>query len=122
MSALDYEVEPSVDCPDTDANDVAFIRATTMIGCRVAVEEILACEMYPLSAGFSFKNVSEGTTAMSKVVVPLPIFPMEPVSMNTANCFLVKVETDAERILGSYRPKEHDACMVAKLPNSGHLN
>jgi hypothetical protein len=47
MSVIDYEVEPSVDCPDTNVNDVAFIRATTMIGGPVAVEEFLACRMYP---------------------------------------------------------------------------
>jgi hypothetical protein len=74
MSALDYEVEPSVDCPDTDFNDVAFIRATTMIGGHDVVKEFLAGRMYPLSVGFDFKNLSNGTTAMSKVVVPLPIF------------------------------------------------
>ena len=28
---------------------------------------------------------------------------------------MVKVETDVERILGSYGPKESDACMTVKL-------
>jgi hypothetical protein len=32
MSALDNEVEPLVGCLDTNINDVAFIRATTMMG------------------------------------------------------------------------------------------
>jgi hypothetical protein len=103
MSALDYEVEPSVDCPNTNVNDADFVRAT--IGGRDAIEEFLACGMYPLSVAISFENMSDGTTTMSKVVVPLPIFPMGPVSATTANRFLAKVETNAEQFLGSHGPK-----------------
>jgi hypothetical protein len=75
MSALDNEVEPLVGCMDTNINDVAFIRATTMMGggCDI-IEEFLTCGMYPFSAGFGFMNVTDGTTAMSKVEVPLPVF------------------------------------------------
>jgi hypothetical protein len=29
---------------------------------------------------------------------------------------------DAEKILGSYGPKEHEACMVTKLPNGGRIS
>jgi hypothetical protein len=75
MSVLDYEVEPLVDCPDTDVNNVAFIWATTTLRGHAAAEEFLACGMYPLSVGFGFKNVIDDTTTMSMVVVPLPIFP-----------------------------------------------
>jgi hypothetical protein len=49
MSALDYEVEPLVECPDIDVNYVAFIRATTMIGGHNVVEDFLACGLYPLT-------------------------------------------------------------------------
>jgi hypothetical protein len=47
---------------------------------------------------------------------------VEPVSAEDAGRFLAKVETNVERILGSYGPKEHDALMTAKLPNGGRLN
>jgi hypothetical protein len=59
---------------------------------------------------------------MSKVKMPLRIFPMEVVSTKGAGRFQVMVEMDAEKILGSYGPREHDACMMVKLPNDGHLN
>jgi hypothetical protein len=40
-----------------------------MIGGRDTIEEFLACGIYPLSIGFDFGEVSNGTTVMSKVVV-----------------------------------------------------
>jgi hypothetical protein len=63
MSALDYTVEPEVDYPDSDANVTAFVWATATIGGRDAVEEFLACGMYPLASSFSFLDVAVGTTA-----------------------------------------------------------
>jgi hypothetical protein len=48
MSALDYEVEPSVDCPDNNVNDVAFIRATTMIEGRDAIRVFGVWDVPPL--------------------------------------------------------------------------
>jgi hypothetical protein len=96
MRVLDYEVEPLVDCLDTNVNDVAFIWATTMIEGHDIVKEFLACGMYPLSVIFGFKNVTEGTTVMSKVVVHLPVFPVEPVFAENAHHCLVKMEMDTE--------------------------
>jgi hypothetical protein len=78
--------------------------------------------VYPLSAGFGFKNVATGTTVVSKVETPLPVFPMEAVSTEVVDRFLATVETNAEKILGSYGPREHEACMIAKLLNNGCLN
>jgi hypothetical protein len=78
MSVLGYQVEPLVYIPDTNSNDVAFVQAVKMIRGHDVVEEFLACGLYPLSASFSFDEVSDGTTAMSKVVVPLPVFPYDP--------------------------------------------
>jgi hypothetical protein len=122
MSALNYQVEPLVNCPDINFNDAVFILVTTMIeGCD-AIEEFLAYGLYPLSAGFGFGLVSDGTTAVPKVVVPLPVFPMTHVAAESASHFLVKVEMDAERIIGSYGPKGHEACIHVKLPNGGRLN
>jgi hypothetical protein len=86
------------------------------------VEEFLACGMYPLASDFGFRNVTVGMIAMSKVKAPLPLFVMEVVSAEDAGCFLVKVETDIERILGNYGLKEHDVLMTVKLSNGGRLN
>jgi hypothetical protein len=96
MSMLDYEVEHAVDCPGTDVNNIAFIQATTMIRGHDAVEEFLACGMYPLSTGFSFKNVTNDTIVMLKVVVLLSVFPVEPISTENADRFLAKAKTNAE--------------------------
>jgi hypothetical protein len=78
--------------------------------------------MYPLASGFGFRDVAIGTTAVSKVETPLPIFTMEAISAEGADHFLAKVEMDAEKVLGSYGPREHDALMTVKLPNGGRIN
>jgi hypothetical protein len=122
MSALDYIVEAKVDCSYIDVNDTAFVQATTMIGGHDPVEEFLACGMYPLSSGFGFRDVAIRTTIVSKVETALPIFPVEAVSAGSANHFLAKVKSDADKFLGSYGPREYYVCMLAKLPNSGRLN
>jgi hypothetical protein len=94
----------------------------TLIGGRDAVEEFMACGMYLLLFGLGFNNVTNSATTVSKVMVPLPIFLMEPASTQSADHFLAKVETDVKQILGSYGPKEHDAFLDVKLPNGGRLN
>jgi hypothetical protein len=111
-----------VDCPNHDISDATFGQATTVTGGCDIVDEFLACGIYPLSVGFGFKNVTTDTTVVLKVEVPLPIFPVEAVSMEITYHFLVKVEIDAEKILGSYRAKEHDACEMVKLSNGSCLN
>jgi hypothetical protein len=122
MSALDYTVEPEVECLDSDMSDAAFVHATTTIGGHDAVQEFFVCWMYPLASSFSFRVVTVGTNAVSKVKTPLPLFPVEPVPMKDDGRFLVKVEMDTERILGNYGTKEHKALMMVKLPNGGRLN
>jgi hypothetical protein len=64
LSALDYQVEPSVNCPDADSNDATFVRAAVMIGGHHAMGEFLVCEMYLLFASFGFREVSDGVTVM----------------------------------------------------------
>jgi hypothetical protein len=95
-------------------NDVTFVRVTLTIGGCDAVKEFVAYVMYSLASSFDFRDVTVGTTAESKVKIPLPIFLVEPVAAKDAGHFLAKVETDAARILGSFRPKEHDALMTRK--------
>jgi hypothetical protein len=88
MSTLDYTVEPEVECPYSDVNDAAFIWAMATIGGRDAVDEFLACGVYPLASGFGFRDVDIGTTVMSKVETPLPILPMKVISLKAADRFL----------------------------------
>jgi hypothetical protein len=42
--------------------------------------------------------------------------------MESTSHFFAKVEMDAERVIESYNPKEHEACIHMKLPNGGLLN
>jgi hypothetical protein len=91
---------------------------TRMIGGHDAVEEFLTCT----TAGSDFEEVSDSGTAMSKVAVSLPKFLVAPIEGKSGSQFLVKVELDAEQILESYDPREHDAYVSVKLPNGGRLN
>jgi hypothetical protein len=54
--------------------------------------------------------------------VPLLKFPVTQVEGESASQFLVKVELDTERVIGTYSLREHEACVSAKLPNGGRLN
>jgi hypothetical protein len=36
--------------------------------------------------------------------------------------FLVEVETEAEKILGSFRPREYGDVVVENIPNGGRVN
>jgi hypothetical protein len=54
MTPLDFTADPSFECADDDFGDAAFIRAASLIGGRDAVEEYLACGMFPLLANFGF--------------------------------------------------------------------
>jgi hypothetical protein len=122
ISELDYVVEPEVECSVDDPNDAAFVRATTTIGGRDAVEEYVACKMYQLSVNFGFKSVVVGLTAVSKVETPLPLFVVGRVSVEHTERVLAEVETKAEKVLGSFGPREHNALVLVNIPNGGCVN
>jgi hypothetical protein len=71
MSALDFAMEPSFECANDNAGDVAFVNTTCSIGSRDAVEEYLACRLFPLSAGFGFREMEDEETPVSKITLPL---------------------------------------------------
>jgi hypothetical protein len=86
------------------------------------VEEFIACDMYPLAAGAGFDRVAMRMTPVSKLKVPLPKFVAVHKDDNEDDVrFLVRVELDAEGIVGSYTTPEHDACL-AHVHNGGRLN
>jgi hypothetical protein len=74
MCSLEFRMDPLFDCADDDSGDVAFVQATKFIGGRDAVEEFIACFMYPLAVGTSFDRVATRTTSVSKLKVSLPKF------------------------------------------------
>jgi hypothetical protein len=85
MSELDYSVEPDVECLDNDPNDAAYVQATATIKGYNAVEEYVACKMYPLVTSISFDNMAIDTMPMSKVKTPLPMFVVENVAAKHTN-------------------------------------
>jgi hypothetical protein len=121
MAPLNFSMEPSFECADDDSRDLAFVCVAGVIGGRDAVEEYLACKMFPLSASFGFEQVVDGESPVSKVTMPLPEFPLTNLQGESDAHFLVRVELDTKNVLGSYGCAEHDACIQA-LPNGGRLN
>jgi hypothetical protein len=122
MHELDYFVDPEIDCPNGDTIDATFIRATATIGGHDAIEEYVACKMYPLAIGFGFDCMLLGMTPVSKVETPLPLFAVGNIATEHANRLLAEIEAEAKKVLGSFRPKEYDALCMAKISNGGRLN
>jgi hypothetical protein len=112
MSELDYVIEPEVECLDNDAT----------IGGHNDVEEYVVCKIYPLAAGFSFESLPLGTTPVSKVDTPLPLFVVGNVVVEYAAHVLAEVEAEAEKVLGSFGPKEYDTLCMPNILNDGRLN
>jgi hypothetical protein len=46
---LDFKTEPSFECGNNDASYAAFVSATRSIGGWDAIEEYMACGLFPLS-------------------------------------------------------------------------
>jgi hypothetical protein len=58
---------------------------------------------------------------VSKVVMPLPEFPLDRIEGGGNDHFLARVELEAENVVGSYSHVENDVCIKALL-NGGRLN
>jgi hypothetical protein len=58
--------------------------------------------MYPLASNFDFRGVIVSMTPVLKIRTPLPLLPMEIISMENVGHVLAELETEAKRILGSF--------------------
>jgi hypothetical protein len=76
MCALDFVTEPSFDCGEDDAGDVAFVSATRSIGGWDIVEEYMAYGLFPLSASFGSGEIEDRETSVSKITFSLTEFPI----------------------------------------------
>jgi hypothetical protein len=113
MCGLDFRMEPPFDCADDDLGDVAFVQATKFIRGRDAMEEFLACGVYPLATSAEFNRVATHTTPISKLKVPLSKFVAFRKDDDEDDVqFLVRVELEAEGIVGNYTKLEHDAFLA----------
>jgi hypothetical protein len=82
----------------------------------------MACKIFPLVASFGFESVPLGTTPILRVETPLLLFALGTIVAEHADHFLVKLETEIEKVLGSFRLREYDALRLANIPNGGRLN
>jgi hypothetical protein len=92
MTALDFATEQAFECPDGDASDVTFVKATRSIGGRDAIEEYMACGLFPLSVNFDLGEIADGETPISKLTLPLPDIPVAKFLKEMGDHFLVRVE------------------------------
>jgi hypothetical protein len=67
MCSSKFWMEPSFNCADDDSRYVAFVQATKFIRGRDAVEEFIACGIYPLATAAGFDIVATRTMPVSKL-------------------------------------------------------
>jgi hypothetical protein len=53
---------------------------------------------------------------------PLQLFAVGAIVVAYASHVLAKVETEAEKVLGSFGPREYDTLVAVNIPNGGRLN
>jgi hypothetical protein len=63
-----------------------------------------------------------GITPVSKVETPLPLFAVGTVAVEHVDRVLAEIETEAKRVLGSFRPREYDALRMVNILNDDRLN
>jgi hypothetical protein len=121
MCVLDFVTEPSFECINNDDGGATFFCATRSIGGWDAVEEYMACGLFPLSDSFGLGEVEDGEMPVSKTTLPLLEFPFAGFPEETDDRFRARVELAVENVVGSYAGGEHDSC-IAAVPNEGRLN
>jgi hypothetical protein len=121
MMGVGFVTEPTFQCPDDDTHDVAFVRATSTIGSREAMEEYMVCGLFPLSATFSLGEVVEEETPVLKLVVPMPTFPITNLPDEMNDNFVAMVELAVANVTGRYASGEHYVC-ITTVPNGGQVN
>jgi hypothetical protein len=121
MTRLDFVMGPSFQCPDEEASDVAFVKATPAIGGWDAVEEYMACGLFPLSTSFNFGKIAVGETLVSKLTIPLPDFSVARRLEETNVGFRARVELAVVNVIGWYAHGEHKVC-VEMILNGGQVD
>jgi hypothetical protein len=95
-------MEPSFNCPDEEASDMAFVKATRTISDQDAVEEYMACGLFPLLASFNLVEIADGETPVLNLAVPLPKLPVARRLKEMNDGFWVRVELAAANVVGRH--------------------
>jgi hypothetical protein len=107
MTQLNYLMDSPFLCDPEDMNVIAFAEVASIIGGHDAVEEFLACDMWPFSEQFGFK-VDTKETPLSKVIVPmLKVTPTIDAQESEAT-FEKRFMNAASFLVGNYNIAEHN--------------
>jgi hypothetical protein len=108
MTLLDYLVDTPFECSPEVVDVAAFIEATSIIGGRDAVEEILACGIWSLNDSCDFE-VETKETPLSKVTMPmLKVTPIIGMKESEA-VFEMRIINAHNLLVGNYNVVEHNA-------------
>jgi hypothetical protein len=108
MTPWDHLVEAPSSCGPEDVNFAAFIVASSIISGCDAVEEFLACGLWPLSEKFGFR-VETMECPMFRVMVLMPPVTTIIEAKEFGAAFEVRVMNAANLLVGNYNVAEHNA-------------
>jgi hypothetical protein len=120
MTRLNYLTEAPSSCGLEDANFVAFIEATSIIGGRDAVEEFLASGLWPLREKFGFKLETK-EFSLSKVVVPMPLVDAVIGYEESRAKFEARIVNAANLLVDNYNIAEHNAYQGLRHGQLNHI-
>jgi hypothetical protein len=107
MALLDYLTDPPLECDPGDVNMEAFADLASVIRGRDAVEEFLACGIWPLSESCEFE-VERKETPFSKVIVPMSKVTPIIWKQESEAAFQAWIVATANLLVGNYCVTEHN--------------
>jgi hypothetical protein len=120
MTELSYLTEVPSSYGSDDADFVAFVEATSLIGGHNVVEEFLACGLWPLGELFGFR-VETKESPLSKVMVLMPLITVTIMEWESEAKFVAHVENAANLLVGNYNIVEHKAYQGLRYSRLNHI-
>jgi hypothetical protein len=120
MTKLDYKTEVPLSCGPEDADFVAFVEATSLIGGCDVVEEFLACGLWPLGQQFGFE-VETKESPLSKVLVPMPQVTAAIEEREAEAEFVSRIEDATNELVGRYNLTKHNSYQGLRHGQLNHI-
>jgi hypothetical protein len=120
MTRLNYLMEAPSDCGPEDANFLAFVEVTYIIGGCDAKKEFIACALWPLSEKFRLK-VEVKESPLSKVVVPMPQVTTVIGAQEPGTAFEVQIANVTNLLVANYNITEHNAYRGLRHGRLNHI-
>jgi hypothetical protein len=99
MTPLVYEMDVSSSCGPEDADFMAFIEVTSLVGGRNAVEDFLTSGLWTLGQQFGFE-VETKEYPLSKVIVLMPQITTAIGQWESEATFVARIEKAANELVG----------------------